>query len=589
MNPLILTLIKLFASSVMLYGFYLILFKNKSTFLSRRLFLLAIPVLSLVFSMVSIQTDKGIVRFSLSALLEGKNIINSMETVNYTDFKNTDLPPVVWQESNNTQINYVKGEAIYGNDKSGDLFYSIIASVYSFVLIVFLFITFRQLIKIRKIRSNTNLQYIDGIPVYISNEIKSSFSILRNIYIRSDAQGEKLGLIVRHEQQHILCRHYIDLALFEFMTILMWFNPLMWFIRKELRVVHEFEADAKLLNNGVKVREYMMAILEEVTGTTPLLANGLQGSLIKKRFMNMKNENRIRLKSLRLVLTVPFLALLLFFFSCRNSSKVYEFNTLYQQMTENVKTGMVDPQGRLLYEVRNCNGEIELLWEDELTEKLKEITTFRINGLAPVRVINVNLDGSYIRDVSDEFPLKENDQEEGIDLAYHNATLASDGSWINPDGKVLEGWTRSYMVRYNAKAITNKKIYINDGYKEANRIIRIVANDKETRITFATTSYWDWCWRFTDKNTCLIDKATGDRYMIRDIEGDEEVGRLSILEGTNGKWFENTKIFPPLKKGVTVVDYYSPFNNIDAPVEYNGTETRIPDIQINNWSGEVIR
>lgn len=587
MNPLLLILIKLLASSLLLFVFYLLLFKGKASYVSSRLFLLTIPLLSLVFSITSLEAENGFVRFSMSGLLENKAQVNNNESPNRPIYNAIELSVAEEQGFVDYQVTEA-GEVVYANTPENNV-YSIVIFIYLLVSIIFIATIFKQMRKIGKIRKGIMPSYIEGIPVYCSDEISNSFSVLKRIYVRNDMSEERLNFVIQHEYQHVQARHYIDLTVLEIMTVFLWFNPFMWLIRKELRATHEFEVDAKLINKGIKVREYMMAILEETTGNIPLLANGLQGSLIKKRFMNMKNGNRIRFKALRLALTAPFAVMLFIFFSCKPPQSEVAGETQYHMTQEDVRSGKRTLNGNALYEVRNANGEFELLWGEELTEKTQNMATFRIKGLPPTCIVNVDTAGNYIKDVTEEYSLNENNQEEGIDLARHNLTLGADNAWINPDGVALADWTRGWACRYNAKAITNKRKYIeNIGYERGD-IIRIVANERETRITFAATSYWDWCWRFTDKKTCLIDKTTGDRYMIRDIEGDEEVGRLSILEGTNGKWFEATVIFPPLKKGVAVVDYFSPFNNIDVPVAHNGTEKVVRDIEIKRFTGEIIR
>ncbi|MDH6307120.1 hypothetical protein M2451_002354 [Dysgonomonas sp. PFB1-18] len=554
------------------------------------LFLVVIPLLSLIFSLTTIETENGIAGFSISGLFENKSEINNNLAANYTAAFNYDAPAIEEQAITAPPALYpYPGSEIISGKNHDYTIPVVVMIVYLLVSLTLAASIIRQMLRIRKVCAEEPLRYVGNVPVYSSNNVQSSFSVMKKIYVRNNIADEKLNLIIQHEYQHIISRHYIDLIILEIMSVLLWFNPVVWLIRKELRAVHEFEADTKLLHSGIKAREYMIAILEETTGRIPSLANGLRGSLIKKRFINMKNENRVRFRALRVALTVPFIVILLIFFSCKQAEK-----GVTAQYEEQYKSKLVNVENvgdRLLYEVRNSNGEYELFWSDELAEKVKDMASFRIKGLPPVRMINVDHEGNYIKDATDDYPIYANNLEEGFDYARHNVILAADGSWINPDGVALVDWTRSCGVKYNAKAITNKRIWVKEKYlQQPRRILRVEANDKETKITLATTSYSNWVWRFTDKNTCLIDKSTGDRYMIRDIEGDEEVGRLSILEGTDRKWFEATYIFPPLKKGVEMVDYYSPFNNVDAPEDYNGTEAYIPDIKVkNSYQGEIIR
>ena len=45
-------------------------------------------------------------------------------------------------------------------------------------------------------------------------------------------------------------RHSYDILFVEVLTALQWFNPVVWFLRQELRTLHEYEADASVLSRG---------------------------------------------------------------------------------------------------------------------------------------------------------------------------------------------------------------------------------------------------------------------------------------------------------------------------------------------------
>lgn len=595
MNPTAFIFIKIITTSSMLFLFYLCLFRGKASHLASRLFLLGIPVLSLLFSLVTIDAGRTVAGVSMHSLLQRSNEARQAAapppaTLSSLTVQTTEVPMV--KPLNQMQPTV---ETVESDHQAYLTPFMLWGVLYTLVCLALVGTITRQMLRIKKIDAKEPTRYIGGIPIYSSDEVKSSFSIFRKIYVRNDVSSEKQNLIIEHEYQHIISRHYVDLVILEVMSVLLWFNPLVWVVRKELRTVHEFEADAKLLNNNrVEMRQYMIAILEETTGKIPSLANGLRGSLIKKRFMNMKKENRVTFRALRTALTLPFVVLLFAFVSCKPlPQKIGAYGARIEAedaRLAQVKEKAAKHPGELLFEARNSSREYELFTNDELGEKINYFKDFKINGKPVTCIVAINGKGEYVADLTDNYEvLKENDLEEGFDHALHNVTLGENNQWINPDGVALADWTRGWAVRYNAKAITNKRKWVGREGREAGEILRIEANDKETRITFLTTSYWDWCWRFTDSKTCLIDKATGDRYMIRDIEGDEEVGRLSILEGTNGKWFECTKIFPPLKKGVVMVDYHSPHNSVDAPMRHNATGDYVPNIYISKGAEKVIR
>jgi len=56
--------------------------------------------------------------------------------------------------------------------------------------------------------------------------------------------------IVLHEKAHLRLRHSFDLLVTDLAGCLQWFNPAMWLLRRELRAIHEYEADEAVLDSG---------------------------------------------------------------------------------------------------------------------------------------------------------------------------------------------------------------------------------------------------------------------------------------------------------------------------------------------------
>ncbi len=59
-----------------------------------------------------------------------------------------------------------------------------------------------------------------------------------------------------HELAHIKQLHAIDLAVCEVFTLLHFFNPLVWLLRRDLKLIHEYQADQAVLNKGIDAQKY---------------------------------------------------------------------------------------------------------------------------------------------------------------------------------------------------------------------------------------------------------------------------------------------------------------------------------------------
>jgi beta-lactamase regulating signal transducer with metallopeptidase domain len=69
----------------------------------------------------------------------------------------------------------------------------------------------------------------------------TAFSFLGKIFI--DNHLEQKSVIFRHEDIHVKQKHFLDLIFFEILQIVFWFNPIIYFYKKSITIIHEFLAD----------------------------------------------------------------------------------------------------------------------------------------------------------------------------------------------------------------------------------------------------------------------------------------------------------------------------------------------------------
>jgi hypothetical protein len=90
-----------------------------------------------------------------------------------------------------------------------------------------------------------------GYKLLITRHKINSFTFLRWIVLSEDDYLNDAEAIVTHEAVHRRKAHFIDVCLIDLLAAVYWFNPVIWLIRRELKALHEYEADKSAINKGI--------------------------------------------------------------------------------------------------------------------------------------------------------------------------------------------------------------------------------------------------------------------------------------------------------------------------------------------------
>lgn len=149
-----------------------------------------------------------------------------------------------------------------------------------------------------------------GNTVILHNNDVPPFSIFRYIVMSVKDYESCRQYILTHEQEHIRLGHTYDLLLLQGMKTLMWFNPFIWFLSRDLKAVHEYEADQAVINQGIDAKSYQQLLVMKVVGNRlqPFTNNLNHGSL-KKRIVMMYQKPSDRWLMLKALCAIPVAAL----------------------------------------------------------------------------------------------------------------------------------------------------------------------------------------------------------------------------------------------------------------------------------------
>ena len=161
------------------------------------------------------------------------------------------------------------------------------------------------------IRSGRKLQQ-ERYTLILTSDAVSPFSWGRYIILSENEYEKHPDEILTHEKIHLESRHSVDLLFMEVILWLHWFNPAAWLLKRELKDIHEYQADKGVLAQGIDATKYQLLLVKKAVGSSLYtLANSFNHSKIKKRITMMlkkKSNNWARLK-LALLVPVGFAAL----------------------------------------------------------------------------------------------------------------------------------------------------------------------------------------------------------------------------------------------------------------------------------------
>lgn len=150
----------------------------------------------------------------------------------------------------------------------------------------------------------------DGTRLVITERNYAPFS-WRNCIVISRKDYESNGaMIIAHEQAHVHHHHSFDLILAQLFCAVQWFNPAAWVLRRSLMEVHEFEADAQVLEDGFDGRRYQICLVRAaLQGSFATTTNNFSNCSTKKRIVMMNRHSTNPWARLRVLLMLPAVAL----------------------------------------------------------------------------------------------------------------------------------------------------------------------------------------------------------------------------------------------------------------------------------------
>lgn len=163
----------------------------------------------------------------------------------------------------------------------------------------------------------------DGYYYVLLNTPHQAASFMNYILISKNIWGsEDQLLIVQHECMHARLWHSLDRFCTEILCVFQWFNPFIYWFRKDLIAVHEYQVDQALITSGVDAILYQQLIAKYATSNRQFhFGNHFNHSLTLNRIKMIAQQKSFNpIHSYRILLLLPAIAILFFLFGFQTTA-----------------------------------------------------------------------------------------------------------------------------------------------------------------------------------------------------------------------------------------------------------------------------
>ena len=271
---------------LVIYDFFL----SKETFFTKnRWYLLSTPILSFLIPFIKIPTFQKAVPQEFMVYLP--EIILSPEKV---------IQEMAWYQS----INYLH------------ILFGIGVVIFSLLFLV-------KIVQIDKLKRSYKRVKKDGYTLVLIPKQTKAFSFFSYIFLGEEIPTAQKEQIIAHELVHSRQKHSFDLLFFEFLKIVMWFNPMIFIYQKRITLVHEYISDAVATKASPK-ENYINQLLSNFfqVENIAFINQFYTQTLIKKRIIMMKKKQSKKMNQLKYLVLIPVLLSMLFYTSCSSSRQV---------------------------------------------------------------------------------------------------------------------------------------------------------------------------------------------------------------------------------------------------------------------------
>ncbi len=278
MEALLIYFLKMIVFSSLMFGYYFVFLKDKTFHHYNRFYLLSIVVVSIFLPLIKVE------------------------------YFTIEVNPDIYLLLN--QFNVVQPQNATPNDFN---VFSLVFPIVGLVSVFFILKFLGGILKIQTLKKKYPKTEFEGIHFYETALEDAPFSFFKNLFWKDSIplQSDLGRQILKHEMVHIEQKHTWDKILISTVQSLFWFNPIFYFLKKEISIIHEYLADKKAIEKSDTKAFAAMLLGSHFIGntlpaTSPFLSSNLKKRLIMLKKSHTKYSYARKILALPLVFAIGF-------------------------------------------------------------------------------------------------------------------------------------------------------------------------------------------------------------------------------------------------------------------------------------------
>ena len=180
----------------------------------------------------------------------------------------------------------------------------LLVGIYLMYVLIILSGWVRSTVKMKRfLRSCRRYRLGRWVRLAVHKNLFGPFNWINYIVVPDEERKLHTDVAVCHEMAHVRCLHCIDLVVVGMCALV---NPVAWLLLRELKALHEYEADDHVLRSGrLEAKTYQTLLIKKTVGAEAYALASCLNFNLKNRIIMMKKEQTNGWRKAWLLAVIP--------------------------------------------------------------------------------------------------------------------------------------------------------------------------------------------------------------------------------------------------------------------------------------------